>query len=167
MALVVDRQLAQDPYTQVADGAALPATGPLLVSLETWRANEAELRARAEPVGVRLRSDEHPEAIADAVPDLALIALEFPTFRDGRAYSYARLLRERYGFVGQLRATGDVLLEQLHYMERVGFNAFDLDSPDPLADFATADRDFSVWYQASGDARQAAAALRSRGTRSD
>ena len=167
MALIVDRQLTEDAYQRVADGAALPPTGPLLVSLATWRDNETDLRGRSEPVGIQLQSDEHPEAIADVARELDLVALEFPTFRDGRAYSYARLLRERYGFTGQLRATGDVLLEQLHYMERVGFNAFDIDSADPLADFATADRDFSVWYQASGDDRQSAASLRSRRARSD
>ena len=68
------------------------------------------------------------------VSTFALIALEFPKFRDGRAYSYARLLRERYGFKGELRAVGDVLMEQLFFMLRTGFDAFDIQqSPDPVA----------------------------------
>lgn len=161
MKLVVDRNLRQDPYLGVADGEPLPERGAILVSLTAWLANAAALRQRDDPVGVLLASDEHPRAIADAVDRLQLVALEFPSFRDGRAYSYARLLRERYGFTRELRAVGDVLLEQLHYMERVGFNAFEIDSDDPLADLAVADRDFSVWYQPSGDRRTAAAQLRS------
>ena len=73
-----------------------------------------------------MHSDQSPELIADDVQRFALVALEFPKFRDGRAYSYARLLRERYGFKGELRAVGDVLLEQLFFMLRTGFDAFEL-----------------------------------------
>ena len=162
MALVIDRRIVADPFVRVSDDAPAPADGGVLVSLARWQADRAKLRARPGPVGVLLKSDEHPEAIADAVADLALVALEFPTFRDGRAYSYARLLRERYGFAGELRAVGDVRLEQLHYMERVGFNAFEIDSADPLGELAIADADFSVWYQPSGDGRAWAAQLRGR-----
>jgi len=160
MALVVDRKIVPDPFTRVAEGEPIPDRGAVLVPLAIWQANEPSLLRRDAPVGVVLASDEHPEAIAHAVDSLQLIALDFPTFRDGRAYSYARLLRERYGFAGELRAVGEVLLEQLHYMERVGFNAFEIDSADPLADLATADRDFSVWYQPSRDRRPSAAQLR-------
>lgn len=161
MALVVDRRVVEDSFVRVPNGEPLPARGALLVSLDTWRAHAAALSARPEPIGIVLDSGEHPEAIADAVDDLALVALAFPTFMDGRAYSHARLLRDRYGFVGELRAVGDVLLEQLHYMERVGFNAFEIDSADPLADLAVADREFSVWYQPSADRRRTAPQLRS------
>lgn len=160
MALVVDRKIVADPFLRVADDDPLPDHGAVLVSLATWRANEAPLLRHDAPVGIVLASDEHPAAIAAAVESLQLIALEFPSFRDGRAYSYARLLRERYGFGGELRAVGDVLLEQLHYMERVGFNAFEIDSDDPLADLAAADLDFSVWYQPAGDRRPVASRLR-------
>jgi uncharacterized protein (DUF934 family) len=160
MALVVARTLVADSFRRVPDGEPLPDGGAVLVSLATWRAHEPALRARGAPVGVLLASNEHPDAIADAVDFLALVALEFPTFRDGRAYSCARLLRERYGYTGQLRAVGDVLLEQLHYMERVGFDAFEIDSDDPLADLAIAEGDFSVWFQPAADRRPAAAALR-------
>lgn len=163
MALVVDRELVADAYRRVADGEAVPASGAVLVPLATWQAHRETLRARGEPVGVLLKSDERPEALAGATNDLALIALEFPTFRDGRPYSCARLLRERHGFRGELRAVGDVLLEQLHYMERVGFNAFEIDSDDPLGDLAIAAGDFSVWYQPAPDGRPWAARLRARG----
>lgn len=160
MALVVDRRVVADTFTRIADGEPIPDRGAVLVSLATWQTNRAPLSLRHAPVGVVLASDEHPEAIAGSVESLRLVALEFPSFRDGRAYSYARLLRERYGFAGELRAIGDVLLEQLHYMERVGFNAFEIDSDDPLADLAIADQDFSVWYQPAADSRPSAAQLR-------
>jgi uncharacterized protein (DUF934 family) len=161
MSLVIDRTIVTDPYQRIADDETIPERGAVLVSLAAWQANEPNLRERSDPVGVLLRSDEHPEGIAEHLAELQLVALDFPTFRDGRAYSYARLLRERFGFTGELRAVGDVALEQLHYMERVGFDAFEIDSDDPLAAFATADRDFSVWYQPSGDRRPSAAQLRS------
>ena len=118
------------------------------------------LLARGTPLGIRLHSDQSPELIAADVPHFAVVALEFPKFRDGRAYSYARLLRERYGFKGELRAVGDVLLEQLFFMLRTGFDAFELESADPLGDYRTALADFSVWYQPTADGRPTAMQLR-------
>ena len=81
-------------------------------------------------------------------------------FKDGRAYSYARLLRERWGYRGELRAVGDVLLEQLHFMQRVGFDAFAIASPEALRHWQTASGEFSTWYQATGDGRRPARELR-------
>jgi uncharacterized protein (DUF934 family) len=118
------------------------------------------LLARKAPVGVRLKSDQSPELIAADLERLALVALEFPKFRDGRAYSHARILRERYGFRGELRAVGDVLMEQLHFMLRTGFNAFEIAGPDPLEQYRTAKAEFSVWYQPTGDGRPTAINLR-------
>ena len=160
MRLIKDRQLTTDTFRKISADEPIPAKGALLVPLITWQDNWERLVTRPDPIGVQLASDEHPEIIGDDVDQLDLIALEFPTFRDGRAYSYARLIRERYGFTGELRAIGDVLLEQLHYMERVGFNAFELAGDDPLNDFETAANDFTVWYQPSGDERRPAALLR-------
>ena len=94
-----------------------------------------------------MTSEQAPEHIGDGLWRLAVIALEFPAFRDGRAYSYARLLREKYGYEGELRAVGDVLLEQLHFMTRTGFDAFEIESDDPLRDFEIAAAEFSIWYQ--------------------
>jgi uncharacterized protein (DUF934 family) len=135
----------------------------VIVSLAQWQAQRDALLQRGTPLGLRLHSDQSPEAIADDVGRFALIALEFPKFRDGRAYSYARLLRERYGFKGELRAVGDVLMEQVFFMVRTGFDAFDLQqSPDPVAAFQTALKDFTVWYQPTGDGRPTAMQLRHR-----
>ncbi len=167
MALIKDRKLIDDRFVYVADGEKIPENVPVIVSLTQWQDQFDALTSRGKPVGVHLKSDQHPEAIVDSLEHLDVIALEFPTFRDGRAYSYARLIRERYGFSGELRAIGDVLLEQLHYMERVGFNAFDFESDDPERAFKIASDDFSVWYQPSGDDRPNAVQLRQKKDRSD
>jgi uncharacterized protein (DUF934 family) len=162
MALVRNGRIAADPFVDASGLTELPAAGPVIVGLEQWRAHRDALVARHDPVGIRLRSDQHPAAIADALARFAVIALEFPVFRDGRAYSYARLLRERYGYAGELRAVGDVLLEQLHFMQRVGFDAFEIAGDDPLGDWRTATSEFSTWYQATGDGRAPARELRHR-----
>jgi len=160
MALVRDNALVADEYFHVADDAEIPPTGPVLVSFDQWQAHRERLLKRGAAIGVRLHSDQSPELIAEHLPHLALVALEYPKFRDGRAYSYARILRERYGFRGEVRAVGDVLMEQLHFMVRTGFNAFEIAGPDPLGQFRTALGDFSVWYQPTGDGRKTAIDLR-------
>lgn len=163
MALLRDGVLVDDEWQELGGdpSAPLPPGQPLLVSLEQWREWRGELAGRR--LGLRLRSDQHPAQVAEDLAHFELVALEFPRFRDGRAYSYARLLRERLGYAGELRAVGDVLLEQLHYMQRCGFNAFQLDSADALRDWQVAAADHSVWYQATGDGRLPARLLRSQG----
>jgi uncharacterized protein (DUF934 family) len=162
MALIKDGKLVESSFVDVSGASEIPATGSIIVSFEQWQAQRAALLARGTPLGIRLHSDQSPELIADDVARFALVALEFPKFRDGRAYSYARLLRERYGFNGELRAVGDVLLEQLFFMLRTGFDAFELTSADPLRDYEIALADFSVWYQPTADGRPTAMQLRHR-----
>jgi uncharacterized protein (DUF934 family) len=162
MALVKDNAIVEDPYTDVSEADDLAAPGALLVGFEQWQSARDELIGRGVPLGIRLKSDESPELLRDDLQHFALIALEFPAFRDGRAYSYARLLRERYGYDGEIRAVGDVLLEQLHFMIRTGFDAFEIHDPDPLGAYRTAVGEFSVWYQPTGDGRPTAAQLRHR-----
>ena len=160
MSLIKNGRMVENKFIDCTNMEVLPKSGALIVSVTQWQDHWEKLVRRGESIGVKLKSDEHPEIIADDLESLTVIALEFPTFKDGRAYSYARLLRERYGFTGELRAVGDVLLEQIHFMERVGFNSVEIDSDDPLADFKTATEEFTVWYQAAGDARRPAAELR-------
>lgn len=163
MSLIKGGKLVEDSFFDASGAKTIPSSGPVIVSLDQWRTGRDALLARGTPLGLRLHSDQSPEAIADDVDHFALIALEFPKFRDGRAYSYARLLRERYGFKGELRAVGDVLMEQVFFMVRTGFDAFDLQqSPDPVAAFQTALKDFTVWYQPTGDGRPTAMQLRHR-----
>src|SRR5690606_10346794 len=110
MALVKNGELVESSFVDVSAAEAIPPTGPVIVSLEQWQTQREALLERGTPLGIRLHSDQHPEAIAGDLSHFDVVALEFPKFRDGRAYSYARLLRERYGFKGELRAVGDVLL---------------------------------------------------------
>lgn len=158
MALIRAGHVVEDPYIDVSGREEIPADGPVIVSLAQWQAHAAELKGRR--LGIRLASDEHPQAIADELDAFAVIALEFPVFRDGRAYSYARLLRESWGYKCEIRAVGDVLLEQLHFMIRVGFDAFELSGDDPEGAFQTAAQEFSVWYQPASDDRRTAMQLR-------
>ena len=160
MALVKNGELATSSFVDVSGADAVPAAGPVIVSFDQWKAHRDELLKRGTELGIRLHSDQAPELIAEDLAHFAVVALEFPKFRDGRAYSYARLLRERYGFKGELRAVGEVLLEQLFFMLRVGFDAFDIQSADPLKDYRTALADFSVWYQPTADGRKTAMQLR-------
>lgn len=129
--LIRGRALATDAWQRIvlaegesAESATLPA-GPVIVPLALWQARKAELLARGD-VAVWLDANEGPEAIADDLGQLPLVAVNFPKFTDGRGYSTARLLRERYGFRGEIRAIGDVLVDQLHFMSRCGFDAFAL-----------------------------------------
>lgn len=159
MALIREGRQVEDRYSPVTNDSPWPETGGLLVDLALWQGQRDALLASGRPLGLLLRSDEHPDPVIADLAEFALIALEFPVFRDGRAYSYARLLR-RAGFDGELRAVGDVLLDQLHYMQRVGFDAFDIDAPDPEAAFRQAQSEYSVWYQPAGDDRPWASRLR-------
>jgi len=124
--------------------------GPTIVPLSVWQAQRAALSKRAQ-IGVWLASDERPQTLRGDVDKLSLIAVEFPVFTDGRGYSIAFTLRAHYGYRGELRAFGDVLRDQLFYMQRVGFNAFavraDRDAQDALKGLS----DFSESYQQSWD----------------
>jgi uncharacterized protein (DUF934 family) len=160
MALVKNGELFTSSFVDASGAEAVPASGPVIVSLDQWKVQRDDLLKRGTPLGIRLHSDQAPELIAADLQHFAVVALEFPKFRDGRAYSYARLLRERYGFKGELRAVGEVLLEQLFFMLRTGFDVFDIQSADPLEDYRTALADFSVWYQPTADGRPTAMELR-------
>ena len=160
MAIVKNGELVESSFVDASGADAIPPTGPVIVSLDQWKTHRDELLKRGTELGIRLHSDQPPELVAADLSHFAVVALEFPKFRDGRAYSYARLLRERYGFKGELRAVGEVLLEQLFFMLRTGFDVFDVQSADPLKDYRTALADFSVWYQPTADGRPTAMQLR-------
>ena len=162
MALINNGALVEDDFVYLDDDANLPEDDAVIVSLERWQASRENLLRRSAPVGLLLKSDQLPECIGEGLQRLAVIALEFPAFRDWRAYSYARLLRDKYAYKGELRAVGDILLEQLHFMVRTGFDSFEFETDDPLRDFEVAASDFSVWYQPTGDGRDTASELRWR-----
>ncbi|TFG85615.1 MAG: DUF934 domain-containing protein [Chromatiales bacterium] len=153
MGLIRDGRLVPDPFTDVSALEELPAGVALIVSFEQWQAHRDALLAGGQPLGLRLNSDQPPQLVATDLERLAVIALDFPRFRDGRAYTHARMLRERLGFTGEVRAVGDVLQEQLHFMQRCGFDTFEVQGPDPEQAWRTIAGDHTVWYQAANDAR--------------
>ncbi len=162
MPLIKDGRLTEDPWTVLDDGAPAGAGAAVIVGLERWRAEREALIAREGPLGLRLRSDQSPAEVARDLSHFALVALEFPKFSDGRAFSYARLLRERYGFTGEVRAIGEVLHDQLVFMHRCGFDAFEIAAEDALDRWLAALGEISVWYQPTGDGRPVALSLRQR-----
>ena len=122
-----------------------------IVPLQLWREHAHALKARDGGLGVWLDSDEEAEEIGEDVASFQVIALNFPAFTDGRNYSNARLLRDRYKFTGELRAIGDVLRDQLFFMARCGFDAFAI-RPDKSPEEALEGlKDFSVTYQGAAD----------------
>ncbi|MEH6388314.1 MULTISPECIES: DUF934 domain-containing protein [Pseudomonas] len=123
----------------------------LLVPLPLWQEHSHALLARDGGLGVWLEADEEVELIADDLQHFQVVALNFPVFSDGRHYSSARLLRERYKYQGEVRAIGDVLRDQLFYMKRCGFDAFALRADRDPYEALESLKDFSVTYQAATD----------------
>ncbi|WP_022962347.1 DUF934 domain-containing protein [Halopseudomonas pelagia] len=123
----------------------------LIVPLALWLEHAHALKARDGGLGVWLNSDEEVEAIADDLEHFQVIALNFPVFSDGRSYSNARLLRDRYGYKGEVRAIGDVLRDQLFFMQRCGFDAFVIREDRNAEEALQSLQDFSVTYQAATD----------------
>ena len=152
MQLVKNNRVSADRFVRVLDGAPLP-DGPILLPAERFLADVAELASRPGPVGVIWPNDRKVSELAPHLDRLALVALVFPKFQDGRAYSQARQLREQYGFRGELRATGDVLRDQRLFLLRAGFDAFEVKKDADVKSFVEQQVRYSVFYQPAGDAR--------------
>jgi uncharacterized protein (DUF934 family) len=163
MPLVKGGQVVEDKYVRVLDGAPLPDGVAVLVPAERFLAEAEVMLARGAPVGVIWPNNRKVSELAPWLDRLALVALVFPTFRDGRAYSQARLLRERYGYRGELRATGDVLRDQFLFLLRAGFDAFEVKKPADATAFKQAEARFSVFYQPTADGRLPALRRRRQG----
>lgn len=147
------RLVGEDAFQPVADDAALPASGAVLVTYARWQAEKEHLSGRNDPLGIVLPNNLDVRDFGAEAERFDLIVLQFPKFSDGRAYSQARLLRERFGYKGELRATGHVLQDQLWHMQRSGFDAFEIPRPDAAEVFSKASRTFSHVYQPTGDGR--------------
>ncbi len=119
-------RFVSDAWRTIADADPFPIEGRAIVSVQRWRLSQEQLAAHGVPVGVRVEPAEAIDPETDDLGRLAVVALVFPKFSDGRAYSMARTLREVVGYRGEIRATGDVLLDQLPLMLRCGFDAFEI-----------------------------------------
>ena len=153
MPLVKGGHIVKDLYVRVADDAPVPEGIPVIVSSERFLSSAAELVARNAPIGVLWPNNRRIAELVPWLDKLSVVALAFPTYRDGRAYSQARLLRERYGYRRELRATGDVLRDQFQFLLRAGFDAFEVKKAADAPMFAEAAARFSVFYQPSADGR--------------
>ena len=151
--------LTEDPFTAVGDEREIPH-GDVIISLGRFQTEGERLLAEHRLVGVRLESHEEVEALTYDLPRLALVALAFPKFGDGRAYSAARLLRERYGFTGEVRAVGDVLREQAGFMVRCGFDAFEPADGSTVEQWSAAAHRYRHVYQRGVDGQAPAFAER-------
>jgi len=154
--LIKDGAIVENTWALIAkpegDAAevAVPA-GQVIVPLSVWIAQKVQLQTRAD-IGVWLDSDEIAESIGEEANRFPVIGVNFPSFMDGRAFSTARLLRERYGFTGELRAVGGFIRDQLCYLRRCGVNAFAFANPEADLEIAVKSlNDFSEYYQASVD----------------
>jgi len=162
MRFVRDGKPADDPFQRVPDDAPLP-DGPVLVTDKRLLAEAGTLASRTAPVGVLWPNNRDIEELVAHLPHLAAVALNFPSFRDGRGYSQAHLLRERYGYKGELRATGQVLRDQFLLMLRAGFTAFEVAKDKDADHFAEAVHRYTRFYQPSVDRRPVIARLRQPG----
>ena len=146
--------LADRAFLTVADEEPVPAEGPVIVSLARFRKDGDALLVRGDKLGVRLEATESPELIAEDVHKIALIVLHVPYFRDGRAYSWARLLRTRLAYKGEIRVSGHVLRDQVAFFTRVGVDSFELPRPVGGSDLDAVRGEISHVYQPSVDGRE-------------
>ena len=147
--LLKDGNVVSDTWVHVSDDADLPETGGVIVSLARWQSDHNSLAGRKDGVGVRLEAGQSPEEIKDDLAQFGVVALELPKFGDGRAYSYARMLKTRVGFEGEVRAVGDVLRDQFRAMYRCGFDVLEVSSDVP------AEKLEAAWQDALGEIRYA------------
>ena len=168
--LIVDGATAEDVWTYVEDDAPL-GDAPAIISLTRLKDQVDALQNRSAPLGVRLNADglgktglgEDVRELAPFIDRLALVAIHFPSYRNGRGYSAARVLREEFNFTGELRAIGDVLYDQWAMMNRCGINAFELDANVTLDTFQNALGELSGAYQPAADTTRGALWARGRG----
>jgi len=160
MPLLKDGRIIEDPWRHLDDAESLPDGQAATVSLPRWTAEREALSRRPGRLGLRLPNDASPLALADDLSRFDLVTLAFPRFTDGRGYSQARLLRGRLGFRGELRATGNVLRDQLPFMVRCGFDSFESEQKGFADALAGARTLFSVVYQPAEDGRTPVSVLR-------
>ena len=151
MRLVKSGHLVDDRFVRVPDDAPIPSDVPVIVPAARFLAEAADIARRTAPTGVLWPNNRKAAELVPHLDKLALVVLVFPTFRDGRAYSQARQLRETYGFRGELRATGQILRDQFLFLLRSGFDALEVTKEPDVAAFTDSVRRFSVFYQPGAD----------------
>ena len=153
MQVIKNRSIVDDSW-QLLEMDDTLVTGDIIVPLARWLAEQEALQAHNGQVGVLISGGDNLEPLKKQLGQIPLIALSFERFADGRSYSYARLLRERFHFKGELRAVGDVLRDQLNYMKRCGFDSFVMREDQDIQDALRAFDEFSEHYQTAADQAQ-------------
>jgi uncharacterized protein (DUF934 family) len=162
MPLIRDGSFVEDDFYFVPDGKAFPEEKGVIVTLARFQGEKDTLFAHHSRVGVRLAANENPQVLKSDLSRLAAVVLEFPKFRDGRPFSWARMLRTRLGYRGEIRAAGDFLPDQIAFMVRVGFDAFEVRQDFAIADFRRALNEITLAYQPAADGRRTIRELRAR-----
>lgn len=147
MPLLKGGRFVADDWRPLADDEPLPESGRIIVPVKRLQAEADGLRRFAGELGVRIEPGERVETVADWLPRLALVALPFPNFADGRAFSTASILRERYRFTGEIRAVGDVLVDQFPFMRQCGFDAFAIAEGRALTSWQKAQVEIGLSYR--------------------
>jgi uncharacterized protein (DUF934 family) len=160
MKLLENGRAAEDRFVTVADDAPLPADAPALIPLSRLQRDADALAGRNVALGVQVGAATHPEDIRPFLDRVALVAIEFPKFRDGRGFSIARTLRERYGYAGEIRAVGHVLPDQYAFLLRCGFTGVVVPDDADLGVWAASLGRFHVAYQAGVDTAPTVSLLR-------
>jgi len=144
-----------EEFVRRSETARVPPSGTpvvgVLLAFPLWLAQRARCASLDVEIGALIRDEDDLADVALHLPDIHVVAVNFPRFTQGRGYSIARLLRGRYGYTGELRAIGDILRDQMFYLGRVGFDAFELRADQDPEQALSALRDFSEVYQASAD----------------
>lgn len=149
MQIIKDRTLITDAWRFLADDAEITSESDVTVTLQRWLNDKAVLSGRVGRTGVRIEPGDDIGDLADDLPHLPLIEVNFPAFTDGRGFSLTRLLRDKYGYHGEIRAVGQFSADQVFYLSRVGVDTFALaDEAQTQVALAALD-DFSVAYQLS------------------
>jgi uncharacterized protein (DUF934 family) len=151
MPLVKNGKIVEDHFIHFLNDAAVPDDVAVIVPAARLLADAGEFVQRSGATGVVWPNDRNVAELVPHLDRLTLIALVFPNFKDGRAYSQARMLRERHHFRGELRATGQVLRDQFLFLHRAGFDAFEVTKSTDAAAIVETIHRYSVFYQPAGD----------------
>ncbi len=151
--IIKDRQIVEDHWQRVGAEGAIPA-GDVIVPWARWKAEQETFASHDGKVAIWLTGKDNPRTLREDLGHFEMIAVDFPNFNDGRGYSIARILRDELGYKGELRALGDVLRDQIFYLARCGFNAFEVRKDKDLEEALAGLHDFHVVYQAASDQTQ-------------
>lgn len=149
--IIKNHAIVADHWQHIDDEAVLPATGDIIVGYTRWQKDRDVLIKHKGKLGITIGNGISDNEIKADLQHFDLIAIAFPEFKDGRGYSYARLLRERHGYQKEIRAIGNILRDQLRYMERCGFDAFELQADRNIQDALNAFNELTTKYQPAVD----------------